>query len=631
MAANNCGQAVLEHFCGYGGKHLNTVRYHPVQAETLIYAAAAAIIIEDVNDPHKQEFLRGHDADVSCIDVSLNGKMIASGQLGSSKQKGSVAPIVIWDFDNRAQYISFQGLSHAALCVRFSPDGRFVCASGSNQMIFVWDVSTGEGVYSRRTESPCSLAVWGPMMDTQGRYPSYQLCTTYDSQVLVHKMAFDIKTMSYALNSEPVQFPPSGLQRKHICGIVRDDFLLTGTSAGDMCVFSLKSLVFRSALPVCNNGVMSIAHAGETIYIAGGDGRIKALRGNDTMWDVLAENVLEAGCVALTLSSDSAELVAGTRNGKLWRLLSSDLTSTLQAASHTGEVTDISFGVSSNQVVTTSDTGEVFLMDLSEYLPIMATTSKSPTRTAAFTCTSGEIIAGYDDGFIRAWASNKNSLGEIIAGPPNKVWEINAHRGGVTSLRESSNFIVTGGNDCAVRFWHRNTRELLVTFNNHRKPVNDLHIDQDNQHIVHSGAEDKLVVSYDLKQNKPLIQHFTQGSYITGLSQRKDREKETVSCSLDGKILFWDVDYADPQGCMESPGGSATRFRCCEVSPQGRYIVVGSEDSNMYIFDLMSCACIQQCEGHSAGITQVRWSPDQKQIVSAGKDGCVLVWNFFEP
>ncbi|CAE8668373.1 unnamed protein product, partial [Polarella glacialis] len=83
--------AELEHFIGYGGKHLNTVKYHPIQAETLIYAAASAIIIEDVNDPHKQEFLRGHDAEVSALDVSLNGKLVASGQLGSQSKKGAVA------------------------------------------------------------------------------------------------------------------------------------------------------------------------------------------------------------------------------------------------------------------------------------------------------------------------------------------------------------------------------------------------------------------------------------------------------------------------------------------------------------------------------------------------------------
>ncbi|OLP80388.1 Notchless protein-like [Symbiodinium microadriaticum] len=70
--------------------------------------------------------------------------------------------------------------------------------------------------------------------------------------------------------------------------------------------------------------------------------------------------------------------------------------------------------------------------------------------------------------------------------------------------------------------------------------------------------------------------------------------------------------------------------RCCEVAPNGRYIAAGCDDSRMYIYDLLSCQCIQECDGHSGGLSQVRWSPDQKQIISAGKDGCIIVWNFFE-
>lgn len=309
--------AELEHFIGYGGKHLNTVRYHPTEAETLVYAAASAIIIENVNDPHKQEFLRGHDADVSAIDLSLNGKLLASGQLGSPFRKGAVAPVVVWDFDNRSRYIDFNGLAHSVLCVRFSPDGRFLVATGANQMIFVWDVSTGEVVYNRRTESPCFLGVWGPILDLSSRYPSYQLCTTYDSQVLYHVMKFDMRSMCYTLESDAMQFPPSGLQRKHICGLVTGDFLTTGTSAGDLCVFNIKTKVFRTALPVCNNGVTSMAQSGDLLFVAGGDGRIKALRGFDIQWDVLAENMLDSGVTALTPSADGAELVAGSRNGKM--------------------------------------------------------------------------------------------------------------------------------------------------------------------------------------------------------------------------------------------------------------------------------------------------------------------------
>lgn len=621
-AMAGAGVAELEHFCGYGGKHLGTVHYHPQQVDTLIFAAAAAIIIEDVNDPHKQEFLRGHDAEVTALDVSANGKLVASGQAGSPIRKGAPSPVLIWNFDARELFRDFFGLAHSVLCVRFSPDGRFVVATGANQMIYVWDVSTGEAVFSRRTESPCFLGVWGPMIQG-GRYPSYILCTTYDSQVLLHQLSFDVGSMGYQLSSEVVQFPSTGFQRKHICGVVADEFLITGTSAGDLCVISLRAKVFRAALPVCTNGVTGIAKCGDCLIAAGGDGRVKALQGNDTQWDVLAENCLEAGIMALAPSADGQELVCGTRNGKLWRLLSSDLTAALQSASHTGEVTDIAFGPDSDVICTASDTGEIFITDLSDYMPIATVQHTSPVRGVAMSSSGrGEILAAYDDGYVRCWAASRGECAPI--------WQVQAHRGGVTVVKESQNFFVTGGSDCAVKFWHRTTMELLTTFHNHAKPVSDLIIDNEKPHQVHSGSEDRSVVTYDLKMNKTLIQHSTSSSYVTGVSQRKEHEQEVVTCSLDGKIMFWDVDYPDPVGYMESPEQASQRLRCCEVSPSGRYIAVGTDDGRLYIYDLVQQGCIQECEGHSSGVSRVRWSPDQKQVVSAGKDGCVIIWNFFE-
>mmetsp|Transcript_67179 Transcript_67179/g.160907 ORF Transcript_67179/g.160907 Transcript_67179/m.160907 type:complete len:622 (+) Transcript_67179:88-1953(+) len=617
--------AELEHFCGRNSRYFNTVRYHPSQPETLIYTAAATIIIEDVNDPHKQEFLRGHDADISALDISLNGKLLASGQVGAPGRKGAVAGVIVWDFERRERYIEFGGLAHSVLCLSFAPDGRFLVGSGANQMIYVWDVSSGEVVYSRKTESPCVLALWGPYMEPApgSRYPSYMLCTAYDNQILKHHMEFDIGSMSYALGSEAIQFPSSGLQRKHICGMVNGDFLMTGTAAGDLCIFSLKTNVFRTSMPICNNGVTSVTRIGELVYVAGGDGRIKAIRGHDTHWDVLAENILEVGIMALTPSADGAELVAGTRNGKLYRLLTSDLTAAVQSVTHTDKVTDVAFGASSDVVCTCSEAGEVFVVDLSDYMPVMTATCKSPARAVAMAASGQEVIAGYDDGFIRGWSPR---------GESQLIWQVQAHRGGVTTLRESPDYIASGGADAAVRFWRRGSRELLSSFSSHRKPVSDIILDRAMPHLVHSGSEDKLVVTYDLKMNKSLVTHTTQTGSVTGLSQRRDHEQEVVSCSLDGKLLFWDVDYANPTGALDAPPGpAAVRFRCCEVSPSGRYIAAGAEDSRLFVFDLVTCACIQESSAHSAEVTKVRWSPDQKQIVSCGKDGCVVIWNFFEP
>ena len=43
---------------------------------------------------------------------------------------------------------------------------------------------------------------------------------------------------------------------------------------------------------------------------------------------------LEAPCMSLAMSCDSREVLVSTKNGKLWRLLTSDLTTTLHASSH---------------------------------------------------------------------------------------------------------------------------------------------------------------------------------------------------------------------------------------------------------------------------------------------------------
>ena len=73
----------MEHSIGYNGKYSNTVHFHPTDKDTLIYSIGGLLVIEDLHDKHKQEFLRGHDMEISAIAVSNSGKLLATGQLGT--------------------------------------------------------------------------------------------------------------------------------------------------------------------------------------------------------------------------------------------------------------------------------------------------------------------------------------------------------------------------------------------------------------------------------------------------------------------------------------------------------------------------------------------------------------------
>ncbi len=73
----------LEHSIGYNGKYQSTVHYHPHDKDNVIYNIGGLLVIENIQDKHQQQFLRGHDMEISAISISNSGNLIATGQLGT--------------------------------------------------------------------------------------------------------------------------------------------------------------------------------------------------------------------------------------------------------------------------------------------------------------------------------------------------------------------------------------------------------------------------------------------------------------------------------------------------------------------------------------------------------------------
>jgi WD40 repeat protein len=70
---------------------------------------------------------------------------------------------------------------------------------------------------------------------------------------------------------------------------------------------------------------------------------------------------------------------------------------------------------------------------------------------------------------------------------------------------------------------------------------------------------------------------------------------------------------------------------CCScVSPEnydqeGKYLVSGSTDTNVKIWDLRTKSSIRTLKGHTKPVNCVSFSPDGKWIASGGDDGCLKV------
>lgn len=66
------------------------------------------------------------------------------------------------------------------------------------------------------------------------------------------------------------------------------------------------------------------------------------------------------------------------------------------------------------------------------------------------------------------------------------------------------------------------------------------------------------------------------------------------------------------------------------MSHSGRYVVTGGTRQLVKLWEYPSLRRVGEYQGHSGTINHVRFSPDDRQIISVGDDGITLVWNLYE-
>jgi len=212
-------------------------------------------------------------------------------------------------------------------------------------------------------------------------------------------------------------------------------------------------------MPISSNGLLCMCLQGDSIYIGSGDGKLKRLNIADGKWNMTHEAQLDSRIMSLSASQDGKELMAGTVGGKLYRVLTNDLSFLLHTDSHTGSINDCHFSPQRcDQFVSIDEHGIVKIWDLSEYRSVFTgTTGKQNSGSSCCIALDDDsIVTGWRDGFIRAFDRTSQQI----------IWEVaNAHRGAITSLYVDANYILSGGQDGAVRVWARANRKLLIQFN----------------------------------------------------------------------------------------------------------------------------------------------------------------------
>ena len=179
--------------------------------------------------------MTAHDDQITCVAVSNNGNLVASGQRGENSD------VVIWDFNAKRAIHRLSEHDHEVTNLAFSHDDRLLLSTGNtlDGKMFIWNTANGHIVSSLAfqsvfNEGPRCCAWGGYVKDVKLRpTQNYQFAVAGAKKMTL----WSLVPQTGQLASEHIA--TGTLVREYVCmtfSKAAEDYIYAGTSSGDVCL-----------------------------------------------------------------------------------------------------------------------------------------------------------------------------------------------------------------------------------------------------------------------------------------------------------------------------------------------------------------------------------------------------------
>lgn len=231
------------------------------------------------------------------------------------------------------------------------------------------------------------------------------------------------------------------------------------------------------------------------------------------------------------------------------------------------------------------------------------------------------MLSAWSDGAVRCHDLTNTKL----------LWtHARAHRRGVTALALSPSlkYFVSGSEEGDIRVCDIRSREIKLELKDHNQAIVQLQLFDDDRHLM-SASKDRMICTWDLSTGRRVTAHEAHHGPISSAFLSRN-QTEIYSVAHDHRIHVHDVRHREPVRavayCPPQSEAVATRIR---RSVDERLLVTSGTDQVVKLWDPRTLTVVTTGFAHSGTVTDVGFTCDNRQVLSCGEEGAVMVWNVY--
>ena len=185
-------------------------------------------------------------------------------------------------------------------------------------------------------------------------------------------------------------------------------------------------------------------------------------------------------------------------------------------------------------------------------------------------------------------------------------------------------WIIAGCDDMTVKILNYNTLERIKSLEGHTDYIRYIAV-HPTLPLVLTTSDDMTIKMWDWEKNWECVQTFEGHSHYVMMTQWNPKDSSSfASASLDRSIKIWGMTG----GAHFTLTGHSRGVNCLDFALGDKpYLLSGSDDKSVRVWDYQTKQCVHVLEGHSANVSSVAFHPTLPLILSGGEDGVCKLWH----